>query len=400
MSTALLGALAGLGALEAAAGGLVRWLRRDCPWLITPADERPPIPADGLARFLEHGWDAELGWVRKPDTSGREQAADGSVATFHIDACGARRNPGFDGRPPGGLVFGDSYAFCRQVNDDQTWPHALSRRLGVNVANFGVGNYGLDQAVLRLKREYDGAPAPLVLMAVVPETIARLLSVWKHFSEYGNTFAFKPRFVLEGGALRLIPNPADRPERFHEIDTMLPFLKANDVFYGRKFAPDRLRFPMLWHLARRGRRHLPLIAAALRDRWAGDGNSRAFAAVMERNIALTAELYGEAGPLDLMTAVCRRFAAFVRARNAEPVLVLLPQLMDLRRIRAGDHYYRPVLERLRGDLSVVDLAPALLDGGPQAALYVNDRYGGHYSPAGNAVVADVLTGVCAPLMAA
>lgn len=396
----LMAVLGGLAALEMVAAGLVRWLRPGCKWIITPADEHPPIPADGLAKFLDHGWDPELGWVRKPGTSNQEVGADGRVVGFHIDGRGARRNPGFEDRAPQILVYGDSYAFCRQVNDDETWPHELSRRLGVNVANFGVGNYGLDQALLRLEREFDRHPAPLILMGVVPETIVRVMSVWKHFSEYGNSFAFKPRFVLDDGALRLIPNPADRPEKFQAIEAMLPRLKAEDFFYERKFSRDLLKFPFLWHLFQRRRRHFPLLMAALHDRLSGGGNERAFTVVMEQNIALAAELYREAEPLDLMSAIGRRFADFAHGKGTKPVLVLLPQLMDLKRILLGDHYYRSLVDRLKDRMTVVDLAPALLDSGAPSELYINDKYGSHLSAAGNALIADVLAGICRRLAAA
>jgi len=57
-----------------------------------------------------------------------------------------------------------------------------------------------------------------------------------------------------------------------------------------------------------------LLAAALADRILGD-DRRAFCRVMERNIELTAALYHEPVPLDLMTAVVGRFAAFVRAKG-------------------------------------------------------------------------------------
>ena len=120
---------------------------------------------------------------------------------------------------------------------------------------------------------------------------------------------------------------------------------------------------------------------------------------MEQNIELAAKLYQEAEPLDLLTAISRRFAEFARGKGAEPVLVLLPQLMDLKRILAGDHYYRPFIDKLKDDMTVVDVAPALLDGEAFPRLYVHDKYGSHLSAAGNAVVARVLAGICRPLVA-
>ncbi len=376
-------------AAEIGLAAAIWWLRRDCPWLITANDLEPKIDANGLDRFMAHGWDRELGWVRKPDTAHDEPSAGDETTRYHNDADGARRNPGFGGGPLRALVYGDSYAFCRQVNDDGTWPHVLSRKIGGDIANYGVGNYGLDQALMRLEREFDDHPAPVVVMAVVPETISRVLSVWKHFSEYGNVFAFKPRFRQNGDMLELVPNPVMDRDRFFRIGEMLPELKQLDFFYTRKFAPDLLRFPYLYHLWRSRRRNVPLIVAAIADRLGGVGK-RAFCRVMERNIALAAALYHEDVPRDLMVAITDRFANFVRSKGAEPVLVMLPQLYDLKRLRAGDHYYAPFMDRAATMLQTVDLGPIFAADPRDGRNYIDDAFGGHFSAAGNTIVAEQL----------
>ena len=326
----------------------IHWLKRDCPWIITTRDLDPVIDADGLARFFDHGWDSELGWTRKPGTWHDETGAGGRRTRYHIGPTGARRDPTHDEDPFAVLAYGDSYTFCRQVDDEETWPHHLSGLIGGRVGNYGVGNYGIDQALLRLEREYADHPAPVVVMGVVPETICRIGSVWKHFSEYGNVFAFKPRFALSGdGALKLLPNPARDHAAFHRIAEMRPALEADDFFYARKFTPDMLRPPYLVSLWRSRHRNLPLMGAAFVDRLAGGGN-RAFCRVMERNIDLAAELYREAEPLDLLVAITRRFSEFTADRGATPIILIMPQLYDLKRMRAGDHYYLPFIERLSG----------------------------------------------------
>lgn len=385
-------------AAEALAIALVYGLRPRCPWLIVTGDLHPRIDERGLARFVEHGWDAELGWVRKPNTAHDETGQGGRAARYHIGPDGARRNPGFDGSPAVVAAFGDSYTFARQVNDDETWAHSLSRQLGVPVANFGVGNYGLDQALLRYEREAGRLEAGVVIMGVVPETISRVLSQWKHFSEYGNVFAFKPRFTLDAkGDLRYLPNPIAEPAHFRRIDELLPALKANDYFYERKFCVDVLRVPFVWSIWRTRRRTLPLLRAAVADRIAG-GTTRTMERVMEQNIAIASRLYREAEPLALMTALSRKFAAAVRARGAQPLFLMLPQLYDLRRLAAGDPYYRPFLQDLAREMPVLDLAPAMLASGDPAAWYVQDRYGGHLSADGNRRAAELIAGACRPML--
>ena len=265
------------------------------------------------------------------------------------------------------------------------------------MVNKGVGNYGLDQALLRLEREFNDYPAPVVLMAVVPETISRVLSTWRHFSEYGNTFAFKPRFVLNGEQLELLPNPVERPENFFNIPTFLGDLKKSDEFYRRKFLPDLLRFPYLWHLWRSRGRNLPLMAAALADRLGGHGK-QAFCQVMDRNINLAAALYQEPAPVDLLVSIIERFTAFVRSKGATPVFVMLPQLFDLKHLRAGDHYYVPLLDRIGKTLTTIDLGPFFMEQEDDGANYIDDHFGGHLSIKGNRVAAEQLADVLGRLL--
>ena len=384
--------------VETALAALIIWLRRRCAWLITGRDRLPVIDREGLNAFLEHGWDAEIGWVRKPNTRHGELGRSGVRTSYSLDGFGARRNPGFENRPVRVLAYGDSYTFARQVNNEEAWPHVLSTLLDANVANFGVGNYGLDQALLRLEREFDDHPAPVVMMGLVPETLCRILSVWKHFSEYGNTFGFKPRFVLENGALRLLPNPVDDPAKFFRIAEFYDHVAANDYFHDSKFSRDILTFPFVWSLARSWRRNLPMITAALSDRL-GLSEDAAFVRVMRRNIDLTSRLFRDPEAVALFKAVTRRFISFCRDRGAEPVLVMMPQLMDNERIEVGDHYYQPVLDDLAAEMTVIDLAPALLARSNVGSLFIHDRYGGHMSVDGNRIIADVLAPVCRTLLA-
>lgn len=377
-------------AVEVAFFGIVRWLKRDCPWLITRADLQPDIDREGLARFIAHGWDAELGWVRKPNTENTEVGKAGQKTHFRIDETGARADPAFVGYPLSAVALGDSYTFCRQVNDDETWPHFLSHALSGRVRNIGVGNYGVDQALLRLEREFPDTPAPIAIMGVVPETICRVQSAWKHFSEYGNIFAFKPRFRLtQAGALELLPNPIKKPDDFLNIPSLLPALKRDDGFFRRKFARDMLGTPYLYRLIRTWRRNPPLILAALADR-IGFGGSLAFTRVMRRNIRLSADLYGDPESRLLLEAIVRRFATLCRQHDTRPILVFTPQLLDLELLRAGEHFYEEFLDQVSDDVEVLDMGPYLLDADLDSEMYIADKYGGHLSERGNRLVADQL----------
>jgi hypothetical protein len=63
----------------------------------------------------------------------------------------------------------------------------------------------------------------------------------------------------------------------------------------------------------------------------------------------------------------------------------MPQLIDLQ--LAGDTPpYRQFFDSLRSEIAVADPTDQLLKN-DVAAMYVEDAYGGHFSPEGNAVVA-------------
>ena len=383
---------AALAAMELGLAATVRALRKEFQWLIVPSDEAPEIPLELIDGYARQSFDPELGWVRRPNTAGRD-VTDAGPVTFHIDERGCRSNPGFTGRPSDIAVFGDSYAFCRLTGDDQTFPSQLSELLGTNVLNFGVGNYGLDQAVLRLERELPALEARFVVMAVVPETMARIHSCWKHYFEYGNTLAWKPRFVLEGDRLVLIPSAVQRAADLMHYQRDLARIRALDPFYSSKFRRDVFGFPHLWHLLRRFSRHGPILRQLLRGRITGDraaARRRAFAVVMQENIRATAELYERPAGRDLLRALVERFAGVCRRAGKTPLLVVLPQPIDLAWAERRADYYGAFWASLGERCPVLDLTRRFLDQPRRADLYVGGALGPHVSAEGNRLIAEIL----------
>ncbi|MEV0637662.1 hypothetical protein AB0I77_22435 [Streptomyces sp. NPDC050619] len=394
MTALLVGSLALLAwaAVEAAAWLLIRWHRPFFPWLITPRDAAPDIPADVVAAHAARSFDAELGWCRRPGEQANETTEQGTVG-FRIDERGRRANPGFEELPPAVACFGDSFTFCRLVDDDRTWPHHLSRETGRVTANYGVGNYGLDQALLRLERELPALEADTVLMGVVPETIARVHSAWKHYFEYGNTLAFKPRFTLAAdGALVHHPPAVTRPEDYAHYRMHLDRIQRLDPFYRRKFRQDLLRLPYMPRLVRRTRRHLPILWYLSVHRLLGRPEAafrRAFQVVLHANSRVGNALYREEEATRLLRVLVERFAHVCRDTGKRPVLVVLPQPTDLpatRSSRARDRFFAS----LAGTLPVVDLTADFRAHPAPSLLYVHGRLGPHASDEGNRLIARVV----------
>ncbi|HEX6344995.1 hypothetical protein [Umezawaea sp.] len=396
----LAAAAAGYLAAELAVHALVRALRPDFPWLVSRRDLAPEIPAALVERHAARSFDPELGWCRRAGEHGTE-TTDRGTTSWAVDERGRRRDPRLDG---GAAVacFGDSYTFCRLVDDDETWPHLLSRALGVGVANYGVGNYGLDQALLRLERELPTLEADVVVMGVVPETVARVHSYWKHYFEYGNVLAFKPRFTLGPDGLVPHPSAVDDPGGYATYRERLPEITRLDPFHATKFRRDLLDFPYLPRLLRRARRHLPVLAHLLTG--IGRGPERreravraAFGVVLRDNARWTARLCADPDARRLLRALVERFAARCRAAGKHPVLLVVPQPVDLERPDGGTAH-EEVFAGLRSTLPVVDVTERFRRDPRWRELFTLGRLGPHCGPRGNAVVADALRPVVAPLL--
>ena len=75
--------------IELIVRNIVKSINKDFQWLITEKDESPKLSKQGLRKFLLHGYDPELGWVRKPNTS-HDEIGEKETTTWHIDESGSR----------------------------------------------------------------------------------------------------------------------------------------------------------------------------------------------------------------------------------------------------------------------------------------------------------------------
>jgi hypothetical protein len=260
----------------------------------------------------------------------------------------------------------------------------------------------LDQALLRLERELPTLEAEVVVLGVVPETIARVHSYWKHYFEYGNVLAFKPRFTLEDGSLVLHPSAIRVPADYATYRDRLPEIDRLDHFRTRKFQRDALDFPYLPKLARRARRHLPVLAHLLAA--TGRGPERrerarraAFGVVLRDNARWTARLYADPDARRLLGALVERFAAVCRAAGKHPVLLVVPQPADLER-RDGGTVHEGLFTELAATLPVVDVTERFRRDPRWRTSFTHGPLGPHCGPRGNAVITEALRPVVAPLL--
>ena len=271
--------------------------------------------------------------------------------------------------------------------------------------NFGVGNYGLDQALLRLKREFPQKKSSIVIMAIVPSTIVRILGVWKHYNDYGNTFGFKPFFTVENGELVYHRNFIDSKEKFENYTTYLPKIQKYDYFYREKFKQEMLDFPYLISVFSNPLRNIPLISLfsarmikRKKEREYEQGVSKPskflnFLMAMQLRLftPMKVKLFKKEYPALLLTKLVEEFSRYGKEQGFEPVLLWMPQKDDVLFMKRRGIYYSHFVEKISKKMKVIDLTPMLMSSDNLSSLYSDDNTdGGHFSPEGNKKVAEMV----------
>ena len=143
-------------------------------------------------------------------------------------------------------AFGDSFTYCDQVGDAETWEEQLAGMLSGDIYNFGVVAHGTDQAYLRFREESQRVGAPIMALCLITENINRIVNRYRPFYSVRTGYTLtKPRFILRGQTRELIENPV-RNE--NEIEKLLDpkFVESvgeNDFWFRRSDDLPALGFP-------------------------------------------------------------------------------------------------------------------------------------------------------------
>lgn len=373
-------------------------------------EEFPGINQELLEKYTS--FDQELGWVPQPDQQKQKDTGDhlpgedmgDTTVTYSTDEHGSRvcptkeRDP--DSRGPIS-TYGDSYCFCREVDDDETYQHYLSQKLDAHVGNYGGGNYGLDQALLRLKRQYPEDPTDHVVIYVTASSIARILSVWKHYQEFGNILAVKPRYTLENGELELVETPIEKRDDLLDLESHADFLRANDYHYDHWFKPHLASFPYATDLLRNPHNVEYSLYAAMKEVESTyeisipgidfDARQTQSALRLEQpRVRYHERLFDE--KRELFTAIVGEFVSYAQEKDFTPVFVMVQQLRYAKYETEHGPIYGDLLDQLEErypELETIDMAEQL--GADEVeSLYVERGEGGHYSPETNEEVAGIL----------
>ncbi len=374
---------------------LVGLLKKNFQWIVTKNDEFPKSISDKLNKFYDNSYSKKLGWDRKSNSSGTERL-NKKITSFKIDKNGARYSNKVY-RKKKVLVLGDSFAFCRYVNDNQTWPYLLQEKINCGVLNYGVGNYGVDQAILKYDIIKNKKKIKLVILAFVPETISRIHSYWKHYSEFGNILGFKPKFKIKNKKLILVKNFLDPNIKYNRLKKNINLIKKNDIFYKKKFKKHIFdKFYIITYFRFFGRYNYifinllidKLLFFHIKEKSSFFNN--AFAKVVKENIEDAYKMYESKTYNNLLKELIINFNRKLKKENKKLLILFLPQLYDLRINNYKTSGYKKFILKLKDKVNLIDLRDVIKDVASIDRYYLEDKHGGHFSTKGNKLVSKTI----------
>ena len=311
--------------------------------------------APALAERRHTRYDDLLGWSNTPNADIPDMYGPG--VGLRINSQGLRSDREFAREVPAGKVrvicSGDSFTLGYGVGNDHTWCQGLSAldpRL--ETINMGQGGYGVDQAYLWYRRDGGALEHQMHLFAFVSDDLPRASAL--AYSGYP-----KPRLVLNGTELAVtgVPVPGPSNPRLRRLVERAQHLRTVTVLQT------------LWKMA-------------------GFGPAE------------------DLSPADTHRVIAKLLADLKllnEQRSSKLILVYLPTELDLREPDTG---WVPPVAREAASLGIpyIDLADDFMAVAPveRANLFIKkgelDYPGseGHYTVAGNALVARALLAKIAP----
>ncbi len=282
--------------------------------------------------------------------------------------------------PPGVLriaAFGDSFVYGNEVGTANSWPALLeSVYPEIEVLNYGVGGYGVDQAYLRFLQEGTTFAPAVVIIGFAPDDLRRAVNVYRRFIADNEVPVVKPRFLLsDSGELTLLANPLGDRAAFQPIlDDPRKILALGT--HDHWFEPAIYRNPIYDYSTTV--RLLTVLGVRLKNRY-----------IAPDRILKGDQFNDSSTAFRIHLQLFDRFVADVERAGATPIVAIFPDKESVFRARRGrTTIFDPLLHALlaRG-IDPIDLTAAFLAEPPDADPDQWYMPGGHYSAAGNLVVA-------------
>lgn len=322
-------------------------------------------------------YDKDLGWILQPEYRS---------SIYQFNSKGMRSgSKEYNFQPKDDILriglFGDSFI----VSDDEPFDRSLgyylekdlnARGVKVEVLNFGVGGYGMDQAYLRWQKTGIKYNLDLVVFGFQAENVKRNLNIFRALYSHGSFPFSKPRFTLKSGKLQVINSPAlstgDIGKIFESRD--LADLKQYEYFYLKRQYQNRLLY-----LFKSG--------SYLYERIV---NCKYLNAYVERPFYKLSE-----EPSQLALKIVDIFKRDVENSGAEFLVVHLPKHGDLFTLKSGSKLpYQELLERIVTKTETILPEHHLLKrlrAMPSSNLKYLFNFSLHYSGEANEIIAKTIS---------
>lgn len=260
----------------------------------------------GLAEFSKRAGDPVIGWLSTGPLVREDDNCLGESIRYSYGAAGERLHDGFDPSTTGAIAVGDSYTNGDEVGDSETYPARLAERLGVSVANHGVGGYGPAQSLLNLERNIGRYPqVEVVILGIMYENIFRMVNSYRPVL-YTNSSDYTLKPYMAGG--ELVPHPGQPA-----LESLEQFKRVAETSFDHDFwAKPVARFPYSLALARSlGSNYFRYRRLQKAFRTAGEP---------EYSLAF------DANEIKLnLIALLNRYASLAREWRVRPVVIFIPR---------------------------------------------------------------------------
>ena len=279
-------------------------------------------------------------------------------------------------------VYGDSFTQGAGAKAGCSYSDFLSEILNREVANYGVGGFGTDQAYLRFINN-NRDDTPIVILGYSVENIVRNVNRYRPLLYYNReeVFGLKPRYIINAdGGLKLIPLPEfdygdfmktiSFPEKYFKYDFFAPGTQAG--VRKQKFPFSICLFNVLKENAH--------VRAKL------------------RGLSWYSEFYEfnhPSGALEVTLGIMKEFCREALKKNKKPLILIIPLPLDLAYFKEKNKWtYENLVRQLR------ERNPPFIDAGPPMIVYLQGKdlrqigEGGrlnlHYNEEGYKIIARIV----------
>ncbi|MBF0483342.1 MAG: SGNH/GDSL hydrolase family protein [Candidatus Omnitrophica bacterium] len=268
-------------------------------------------------------------------------------------------------------AFGDSFTYCEGVLDTNTWEYFLEKMLpNVEVMNFGVPAYGLDQAYWRYIKEGKAFKPDIVLIGYLSENIFRNVNNYRPFYwQWGNILFPKPVYNLKNDELQLMPNYFRQKNDYRTFlsdpEKHLSAIGKYDFYFNSKYYVGKFDF-------------LPSVRLFKLVRYRFK---------QQRDGIITGGSYNvDSIAFKITTRIFDKFIEEVKRDGSMPVIVIFPETSDLERYRLEKtKVYQPLLDYFKKkNYQYIDALPLIDFWEPNTDI--NQIFRVHFSPRANFII--------------